>query len=58
MAIFNYLQGTRAELKHVHWPSRAQTIAFTTMVIAMSVAVSVILALFDYLFNQALKLFV
>jgi preprotein translocase subunit SecE len=58
VAIFEYLRGTRAELKHVHWPSRAQTIAFTTVVVVMSLAVAIILAFFDYIFSYLLKLFI
>lgn len=53
--ITNYLKDTKGELKHVSWPTRHQTIAFTVIVIFISVFVSVILGFFDYLFSQLLE---
>lgn len=50
-----YLKDTRSELNHVAWPTQAQTIVYTLMVVAVSVAVALYLGLFDYLFTGALK---
>lgn len=55
MPIINYLKDVRAELKHVSWPSRAQIIAYTIIVILVSLAVAVYLGLWDYLFSTVLK---
>jgi len=56
--ISNYLKDTKGELKHVSWPTRRQTIAFTVIVILISVSVSLILGFFDYLFSQVLEKFI
>jgi preprotein translocase subunit SecE len=55
MPILNYIKDVRAELKHVTWPSRTQTIISTVIVIVVSVGVAVYLGLFDYLFSFILK---
>ncbi len=50
----NYLKDTRVELKHVSWPTQRQAIVYTALIIAVSVVVSLILGLFDFLFTSAL----
>lgn len=53
-----YFQDIKGELRHVSWPTKNQTINFTTLVIALSLATGVLLGLFDYLFSWVLKLLV
>ncbi|MBI5645180.1 preprotein translocase subunit SecE [Candidatus Kaiserbacteria bacterium] len=53
-----YLKDTQAELRHVAWPTRMQTIVYTVLVIVVSVGISLYLGLFDYLFTTALTRFV
>lgn len=36
MNLFTYFKEVRAELKEVSWPTRAQTISFTIIVIVLS----------------------
>ncbi len=55
MGLINYIQDTRAELKHVSWPTRKQSIAYTVIVIAISVAVAIYLGVFDGLFSLGLE---
>lgn len=55
MSLIDYLRETRGELKHVSWPSREQTIAFTVIVIALSLAVGYFLGFFDSLFKLGLE---
>jgi preprotein translocase subunit SecE len=55
MKIVEYIKETRAEMKHVNWPTRKQAINFTLAVILISVVVSAILGLFDYLFTLAIE---
>ncbi len=55
MSFFQYLKDTRGELHHVAWPTRTQTIIFTSLVITLSVLVSLYLGLFDFLFTSALS---
>lgn len=54
----SYLKETRAEMKHVRWLSKKQTVNFTAIVIAISLAVAAFLGLFDFLFGYIIKTFV
>jgi len=58
MGITSYIRETRGELKHVSWPTRKQAVAFTVVVIIISLGVAGYLGLFDYLFTKLLELFV
>lgn len=51
MSVTSYFKEVRAEMKHVSWPSRRQTIAYTVVVIGVSLAVAIYLGLLDYLFT-------
>ena len=53
-SIGQYLKETRGELRHVAWPTRAQTIVYTVLVAAISVGVALYLGLFDFLFTSGL----
>ncbi len=54
MALTNYIKETRAEMKHVNWPTRKQAIAYTIAVIAISVLIAYFLGAFDSLFTFGL----
>ena len=54
--IGNYVKETRAEMSHVNWPSREQTIRFTTLVILVSLATAALLGLSDFVFSKLLTL--
>lgn len=49
-----YFKDIKAELKHVIWPSRSQTIFYTIIVVALSVFIAYYLGIFDFLFSQGL----
>ncbi len=53
-----FLQGTRAELKHVTWPTRTRAFAYTAIIIICSAALGYLLGGFDALFRELLKLLV
>lgn len=55
MSFTQYLKDTRGELRHVAWPTRAQTIIYTVLVVVVSVGVALYLGLFDFLFTGALS---
>lgn len=55
MSFIDYLKDTRAELRHVAWPTQTQTVVFTTLVVAVSIFVSAYLGVFDYLFTGILQ---
>ena len=52
--VAKYLQETRAELKHVAWPTQTQTIVYTVLVALLSVGVAMYLGLFDFIFTTTL----
>lgn len=54
MAFGQYLKDTQAELLHVAWPTRTQTIAYTILVALISLGVALYLGLFDYVFTSSL----
>ena len=58
MKIIRYIKETKAELSHVTWPSRSQTIIYTSLIIVISLFVSAYLGVFDALFTSFVKLFV
>lgn len=51
----DYLRGVRSELTHVSWPSRGQAIAYTALVIGISLVVAFVLGAFDFLFTFGLE---
>ena len=55
MSLPSYIKETRAELSHVGWPTKNQTIAFTGVVIGVSVIVAALLGLFDGIFAWILQ---
>jgi preprotein translocase SecE subunit len=42
-------------MKHVSWPTKDQTIAFTLLVIALSLFIAVLLGVFDAGFRKAME---
>lgn len=55
-SLIEYFRAVRAELTHVSWPSRGQAIAYTALVIGISLFVAVVLGAFDFLFGRGLEL--
>jgi len=58
MALIEYLKETRAELKHVSWPSRTQIISYTVIVILLSILTAAYLGFFDFLLSLGLDRFI
>ncbi len=56
--LVNYLKDTRAEFRHVSWPTGRQAIVYSVLIIALSVVVSLFLGLFDFLFTWVLHWFI
>ncbi len=50
----NYIYNSIAELRKVTWPNREQTIAYSLLVIGMSVGMALFFAALDYIFNIAI----
>lgn len=58
MSLSTYLKETKVELTHVNWPSRKQSIAFSLVVIIVSLVVAFFLGFFDFLFSKILNYFI
>ncbi len=58
MGIIQYFKETQTELRHVSWPTRGQAIAFTALVIIISLLIAVYLGALDYLFTYLVNTFV
>jgi len=54
MSFIQYLKDTKAELKHVSWPTRKQTMIYTILVIVISFFTALYLGLFDFVFKNLL----
>lgn len=52
MSLITYFKDTKAEMKHVTWPTARQAVIFTVAVILTSVIVAVLLGFFDYVFSE------
>jgi len=50
-----YLKSVKAELKHVNWPTKKQTIIYTIFVIVLSILVAYFLGVFDFIFSKGLE---
>lgn len=55
MKLGDYIKETRAELKHVSWPTRKQAFWFTVVVIVISLITAFYLGAFDYIFTKLLQ---
>ena len=50
----DYLKEVRAEMDHVKWPTRKQTIYFTIAVLLVSLVIAYYLGFLDYVFSRGL----
>lgn len=53
--LIQYVKDTQSELKHVSWPTRPQAIAFTILVIVISLLTAAYLGAFDWLFTHIVE---
>ena len=56
--IVTFIQEAKEELLKVNWPSKKQTINYTLLVVAVSLAVAGFLGGLDFIFRYILKTFV
>jgi preprotein translocase subunit SecE len=56
--LWTFVKEARAELRKVNWPTRAQTVKFTGVVIGMSLGVAIFLGGLDYLFEYLSRTFI
>ena len=53
-----WFRDMKSELKKVQWPTRKQTINNTLIVIACVIVVGIVIALFDFVAGEAIKLLI
>ncbi len=58
MSIKQYISETTSEMKHVSWPTRKQTIVYTTLVIVVSLVVALYVSGLDTVFTGLFKSFI
>ena len=54
MSLLSHIQESRAEMKHVKWPSRKQVISYTSIVIALSLFIAAYVGALDVIFTKIL----
>ena len=57
MGFVKYIKETKAEMKHVSWPTKKQAMIYTVLVIAISLIVAVYVGLFDWFFTKVIDTF-
>jgi len=57
-SIIEYFKASKTELNQVNWPNRKETIKYTILIIAISLAVSAFLGSLDYLFQNLINKFI
>ena len=58
MKITDYLKSIYSEMKHVSWPTKKQSVAFTVIVIVVSAATAFYLGFFDFIFSKIMEFFI
>lgn len=56
MKISQFIKETRAESKHINWPTRKTTIVSTVAVVVSAFIVGYYLGLFDFIFSSLLNI--
>jgi preprotein translocase subunit SecE len=56
--ITTFIKEARVEMRKVNWPTRTETVKYTSLVVGLSLAVALFLGSLDYLFEYILKTFV
>lgn len=56
--IVSFLKEVKLEMKKVNWPSRKETIKYTLIIIAVSIAVAAFLGGLDFIFTTLLNKFI
>jgi len=54
--MFKHIKETKAELRHVSWPTQKQAVGYTVATIVVSLLIAAYLGAFDYIFAQILKI--
>ncbi len=53
-----YFRGVKAEMKKVSWPTKKELLNYTSVVVALSILVSIIVWVLDIIINYGIQLIV
>ncbi len=53
--LINYLKASIEELQKVAWPTRTETIRYSLLVVGLSLALAVMIGLFDFILSWGVK---
>ncbi len=53
--LVQYIKATKAEMRHVSWPTQYQTFIYTLLVIGISIVVALFITVFDQIFITILE---
>ncbi len=53
-SFINYIKDTRAEMRHVRWPTQRHAVIFTVLIICVSIATAIFLGFFDFVFSDVI----
>lgn len=56
--IKKFFQEARQEFRHVNWPTNAEAVRLTAIVIGISLGIALFLGAFDYFFTYLLKMLI
>ena len=56
--IKRFFEEARTEFRHVNWPTRAEAIRLTTIVIVIALGMALFLGFFDFVFTNIVKSFI
>ena len=51
-SFIEYVKETKAEMRHVTWPTRRHAVIFTVLIIGVSVFTAIFLGFFDFVFSD------
>ena len=54
--MFKHIKETKAELRHVSWPTQKQAWGYTIVTIVVSLLVAAYLGAFDFIFAEILRI--
>ena len=54
-SLFSYIRETKQELKRVSWPTKKELLNYSTVVVALSIVVAIIVWVLDIIINGALQ---
>jgi len=55
MNVFNFLREVNGEMKHMSWPTKKQTTAYSILVVVISIAVAAFVGAFDHVFTLGIE---